>query len=84
MRTIVDIAAHVLPRRYAAGLAGVDSPYWEDVAALTDLGVRLEVAEAAAARHGWPLHVIENARDDPAMEQPDAFLDALRSVPSRT
>lgn len=43
-----------------------------------DLQVRLEVAEAASARHGWPLRVIENAGDDPPMEQPDAFLAALR------
>jgi len=45
-----------------------------------DLGVRLSVAEAASARHGWPLHVIENARDDPAIEQPEAFLEALRTA----
>jgi pimeloyl-ACP methyl ester carboxylesterase len=43
-----------------------------------DLGVRLNVAEAASVRYGWPLHVIENARDDPAIEQPEAFLEALR------
>jgi pimeloyl-ACP methyl ester carboxylesterase len=45
-----------------------------------DLGVRLNVAEAASTRYGWPLHVIENARDDPAIEQPAAFLDALRTA----
>ena len=45
-----------------------------------DLGVRLKVAEAAGARHGWPLHVIEDARDDPAIEQPEAFLEALRAA----
>jgi pimeloyl-ACP methyl ester carboxylesterase len=45
-----------------------------------DLGVRLKVAEAASARYGWPLHVIENARDDPAIEQPAAFLEALRTA----
>ena len=45
-----------------------------------DLGVRLSVAEAASARYGWPLHVIENARDDPAIEQPTAFLEALRTA----
>jgi pimeloyl-ACP methyl ester carboxylesterase len=45
-----------------------------------DLGVRLKVAEAASVRHGWPLHVIENARDDPAIEQPEAFLEALRTA----
>jgi pimeloyl-ACP methyl ester carboxylesterase len=45
-----------------------------------DLAVRLNVAEAASARYGWPLHVIENARDDPAIEQPEAFLQALRTA----
>jgi pimeloyl-ACP methyl ester carboxylesterase len=45
-----------------------------------DLGVRLSVAEAASARYGWPLLVIENARDDPAIEQPEAFLEALRTA----
>ena len=40
--------------------------------------VRLAVAEAASARHGWPLQVIEDAGDDPPIEQPEAFLDALR------
>ncbi|MGH3713425.1 MAG: alpha/beta fold hydrolase [Micromonosporaceae bacterium] len=45
-----------------------------------DLQVRLRTAEAAAARFGWPLHVIEDCRDDPAAEQPQAFLDALRAA----
>ncbi|WP_395366969.1 alpha/beta fold hydrolase [Streptomyces sp. YH02] len=44
-----------------------------------DLQVRLKVAEAASVEYGWPLHVIENAADDPAFEQPAAFLDALRT-----
>lgn len=38
---------------------------------------RLRVAEAASARYGWPLHVIEDAGDDPPLEQPAAFLHAL-------
>lgn len=42
-----------------------------------DLQVRLRTAEAASSRYGWPLHVIENARDDPATEQPEAFIRAL-------
>ena len=45
-----------------------------------DLAVPLAVAQAASARYGWPLHVIENARDDPAIEQPHAFLRALRTA----
>lgn len=45
-----------------------------------DLATPLQIAEAAADRYGWPLHVIEDAGDDPPLEQPDAFLDALRAA----
>jgi pimeloyl-ACP methyl ester carboxylesterase len=44
-----------------------------------DLQTRLSVAEGASARYGWPLHVIEGARDDPFFEQPEAALGALRA-----
>jgi pimeloyl-ACP methyl ester carboxylesterase len=39
--------------------------------------VPLAVAEAASERFGWPLQVIEDAADDPPIEQPAAFLIAL-------
>lgn len=45
-----------------------------------DLQVRPAVAERASQRYGWPLHVLDGARDDPAIEQPSAFLDALRTA----
>lgn len=45
-----------------------------------DLQVRLRIAERASAHYGWPLHVIDGARDDPAVERPHAFLDVLRAV----
>jgi pimeloyl-ACP methyl ester carboxylesterase len=45
-----------------------------------DLATPLCVGEAASARYGWPLHVIENAADDPAIDKPEAFLHALRSA----
>jgi pimeloyl-ACP methyl ester carboxylesterase len=45
-----------------------------------DRQVRLRLAEAASARYGWPLHVIDGAADDPAVEQPQAFLQALRTA----
>ena len=45
-----------------------------------DLQTRLSVAEAASARYGWPLYVIEGARDDPFFEQPEAALHALRAA----
>jgi FAD/FMN-containing dehydrogenase/pimeloyl-ACP methyl ester carboxylesterase len=43
-----------------------------------DLATPLEVARAASARHGWPLHVIEDCADAPPIEQPEAFVAALR------
>jgi pimeloyl-ACP methyl ester carboxylesterase len=45
-----------------------------------DLATPLSVAEAASKRYGWPLHVIEDAADDPPIEQPKAFLVALDAV----
>ena len=42
-----------------------------------DLATPLAVAEAAAVRYGWALHVIDGAGDDPAMEQPEAFVQVL-------
>jgi pimeloyl-ACP methyl ester carboxylesterase len=42
-----------------------------------DLATPLPVAEAASARHTWPLHVIEDCADDPPLEQPETFLRAL-------
>ena len=43
-----------------------------------DLANRLRIAEAASARYGWPLHVIEDCADDPPRDQPEQFLRALR------
>jgi pimeloyl-ACP methyl ester carboxylesterase len=41
-----------------------------------DRQTRLAVATQASTRFGWPLHVIEEAADDPAFEQPRAVLRA--------
>jgi hypothetical protein len=35
-------------------------------------------SEVASARYGWTLHVIENAGNESNLEQPEAFLEALR------
>lgn len=42
-----------------------------------DRANRLRVAEAASARYGWPLHVIEDCADDPPRDEPEQFLRAL-------
>jgi pimeloyl-ACP methyl ester carboxylesterase len=43
-----------------------------------DRATPLSIAQQASARHGWPLQVIEDANDDPPIEQPEAVLRALR------
>jgi pimeloyl-ACP methyl ester carboxylesterase len=40
----------------------------------------VRIAQAASARHRWPLHVIEDCADDPARDHPEAFLRALRAA----
>ncbi|MDP9244077.1 MAG: alpha/beta hydrolase [Chloroflexota bacterium] len=40
----------------------------------------LAIAEGAARRHGWPLHVIDDCAHAPHIEQPDAFLEALAAA----
>lgn len=42
-----------------------------------DLQVPLKTAAKAAVRYGWALQVIEDCRDDPAVEQPTAFIEAV-------
>lgn len=42
-----------------------------------DRMVPLSIGEAAAARHGWPLRVIDRAAHAPHIEQPQAFVRAL-------
>jgi pimeloyl-ACP methyl ester carboxylesterase len=45
-----------------------------------DRAIRLRVAEEASARHGWPLHVVEDCADDPPRDQPAAFLEAFHAA----
>lgn len=45
-----------------------------------DRMTRLRAARAASARFGWRLDLIEDAGADPAFEQPEAFVGALRAA----
>ncbi|MGH2555893.1 MAG: alpha/beta fold hydrolase [Actinomycetota bacterium] len=45
-----------------------------------DRMVPLRIAELAGSRFGWPLHVIDDVGHVPHIEQPEAFLDALRAA----
>ena len=68
-----------LPRIPPAELAGITVPtalIW----GRHDRANRLRVAEAASNRYGWPLHVVDDAADDPARDQPQAFVNVLHQV----
>lgn len=68
-----------MPAIPAAALARIATPttlVW----GRHDLATPLSVAEAASARFGWPLRVIDGAADDPTIEQPDGFLKVLRPL----
>ncbi len=45
-----------------------------------NLATPLKVAENACGLYGWSLEVIDGAADDPPLEQPTAFLEALYRV----
>lgn len=45
-----------------------------------DRANKLHIAESASKRYGWPLHIIEEARDDPKLERPEAFVKVLNSI----
>jgi pimeloyl-ACP methyl ester carboxylesterase len=42
-----------------------------------DAIVPVSVGEAAAARYGWPIRVLDNTGNEPAIEDPDAFVKAV-------
>jgi pimeloyl-ACP methyl ester carboxylesterase len=48
-----------------------------------DRATPLAVAEAASQQYGWPMEVIDGAADDPALEQPEAFVSAFRRAITR-
>jgi pimeloyl-ACP methyl ester carboxylesterase len=70
-----EFAARPIPEATLARIAVPTTLIW----GRQDSIVPLSVAEAASARYGWPLQVVENAGNEPALEAPDAFLHALLS-----
>lgn len=45
-----------------------------------DKANKLKIAEVASAKYGWPLHIIEDTRDDPKLERPEAFVHTFNVV----
>jgi pimeloyl-ACP methyl ester carboxylesterase len=63
-----------------AGIAVPTSLIW----GRDDRTTPLAVAEAASTRYDWPLHVIDECGDNPALERPHTFVHVLRTVAGRT
>ena len=70
-----EFAFQAIPAEDLAGIAVPTTLIW----GRHDLATPLHVAEAVGARYGWPLHVIEDTADDPVVERPEAFVQALRA-----
>lgn len=49
-----------------------------------DKANKLKIAKAARKKYGWPLYIIEETRDDPKLERPAEFTDALCNILSDT
>jgi pimeloyl-ACP methyl ester carboxylesterase len=75
-----DFAMPAIPAVQLAGITAPTSLIW----GRHDLATPLAVAEQASTRYGWPLQVIDDAADDPVIEQPEAFLRSLHVALGRT
>ncbi len=49
-----------------------------------DRMVPLRIAEHAATRHGWPLHVVRDAAHAPHIERPETFVEKLTAATAAT
>ncbi len=72
---MADFGVHAIPTADLARIAVPTTLIW----GRDDLATGVSVAEAASERYGWPLRVIEDCADDPPLEQPAAFVRALRT-----
>jgi pimeloyl-ACP methyl ester carboxylesterase len=74
-RLLRELGTRAIPPPELARIAVPTSLIW----GRHDRVMRLRIAEAASARYGWPLHVIEDAGHF-SIEQPEAFRAALRAA----
>jgi pimeloyl-ACP methyl ester carboxylesterase len=79
---VVQAAMHALMQEF--GFPAIAPEVLERVGVPTtliwgrnDLATDLSVATATSSRYGWPLEIIDDAADDPSMDQPERFLEAL-------
>ena len=74
-RMLKELGTKAIPPEELARIAVPTTLIW----GRQDRVMRLRIAEAASARYGWPLHVIEDAGHF-VVEQPEAFRRALRAA----
>jgi pimeloyl-ACP methyl ester carboxylesterase len=74
-RMLRELGTKVIPPGELARIAVPTTLIW----GRHDRVMRLRIAEAASARYGWPLRVIEGAGHF-VVEQPEAFREALRAA----
>lgn len=74
VNTLIHQFGTAIPEEQLAAITVPTSLIW----GRQDRATNLKLAQAASKRYGWPLVVIGDCADDPAIEQPEAFLEALR------
>jgi len=74
-RLLELFAATPIPDEVLARIAVPTTLVWGRADAI----VPVSVGEAAAARFGWPIRILDNAGNEPAIEDPDAFVAAVTS-----
>ncbi len=76
LQALLDsFAMPVIPDDVLARIAVPTTLVWGRADAI----VPIQVGEAAAARYGWPIRVLVNAGNEPAIEDADAFVTAVTS-----
>jgi pimeloyl-ACP methyl ester carboxylesterase len=74
-----EFALHAIPPEVLAQIDVPTTLVW----GREDLATSLAAAEGTSERYGWPLHVIEQCADAPALEQPEALIEALETADDR-
>lgn len=81
MRQLIRLGAARIPDSELARISVPVALVWGRHDRMTPL----HLATAAAATHGWPLHVIDGAGHAPHLDQPDAFLRVVQTLlPTRS
>ena len=76
MRQLISTATKRIPDTDLARIGVPTTLLW----GRQDRMVPFAVAESAATRHRWPLHIIDKAAHAPHVEQPDAFAKTLAGI----